>query len=187
MDCKLASAIEGLKSELRYENGKLAESLIARLESANAAIREEFNAKISSEIRVVSDKLDDVSRDTENKMTALHNAIKSVHECMNERMNAHVVQARKETDRQGQEITAASSSLLASIREHKEHVGVTIENLSDEISKSKEYVDSRPPPWSSGQSFWLQIQRSRVRFPALPDFLSSSGSGTGYTQPREVN
>ena len=40
--------------------------------------------------------------------------------------------------------------------------------------------------WSSGQSFWLQIQRSRVRSPALPDFLSSSGSGTGSTQPREV-
>ena len=39
--------------------------------------------------------------------------------------------------------------------------------------------------WSSGQSFWLQIQRSRVRSPALPDFLSSSGSGTGSTQPRE--
>ena len=44
-----------------------------------------------------------------------------------------------------------------------------------------------PPLWSSGQSFWLQIQRSRARFPALPDFLSSSGSGTGSTQPREVN
>jgi hypothetical protein len=44
-----------------------------------------------------------------------------------------------------------------------------------------------PPLRSSGQSFWLQIQRSRVRFPALPDFLSSSGSGTGSTQPREVN
>ena len=28
----------------------------------------------------------------------------------------------------------------------------------------------RPPLWSSGQSFWLQIQRFRVRFPALPDF-----------------
>ena len=27
-----------------------------------------------------------------------------------------------------------------------------------------------PPLWSSGQSFRLQIQRSRVRFPALPDF-----------------
>ena len=44
-----------------------------------------------------------------------------------------------------------------------------------------------PPLWSSGQSFLLQIPRSRVRFPALPDFLSSSGSGTGSTQPREVN
>jgi hypothetical protein len=26
---------------------------------------------------------------------------------------------------------------------------------------------------------WTQIQRSRIRFPALPDFLRSSGSGTG--------
>jgi len=43
-----------------------------------------------------------------------------------------------------------------------------------------------PPLWSSGQSFWLQIQRSRVRSPALPDFLSGSGSGKGSTQPREV-
>ena len=44
-----------------------------------------------------------------------------------------------------------------------------------------------PPLWSSGQSFWLQTEGSRVRFPALPDFLSSSGYGTGSTQPREVN
>ena len=46
-------------------------------------------------------------------------------------------------------------------------------------------VLSGTPLWSSGQSFWLQIQRFRVRFPALPDFLSGSGSGTGCTQPRE--
>jgi hypothetical protein len=41
--------------------------------------------------------------------------------------------------------------------------------------------------WSSGQSSWRQIQRTRVRFPALPHFLRSSGSGTGFTQPREDN
>jgi hypothetical protein len=37
----------------------------------------------------------------------------------------------------------------------------------------------RQPLWSNGQSSWLQIQRSGVPFPALPDFLRSSGSGTG--------
>jgi len=42
-------------------------------------------------------------------------------------------------------------------------------------------LEKVPPLWSSGQSFWLQIQRSQVRSPALPDFLSSSGSGTGST------
>jgi hypothetical protein len=44
-----------------------------------------------------------------------------------------------------------------------------------------------PPLWPSGQNSWLQIQRSWVRFPELPDFLRSSGSGTGSTQPREYN
>jgi hypothetical protein len=43
------------------------------------------------------------------------------------------------------------------------------------------------PLWSSGQSSWLQIQGSRFRFPALPDFLRNSGSGTGSTQPRQDN
>jgi hypothetical protein len=40
-----------------------------------------------------------------------------------------------------------------------------------------------PPLWSGGQSSWLLTQRVWVRFPAQPDFLSSSGSGTGSTQP----
>jgi hypothetical protein len=45
----------------------------------------------------------------------------------------------------------------------------------------------RPPLWSSGQISWLQVQRSQARFLALPDFLRSSRSGTGSTQPREDN
>jgi len=97
MDSKLTSAVEKFKSELRFENEKLAERLIARYESANAAIREECIAKISSEIRVVTDKIDSVSRDAENKSTSLNISIESVRECMSERINAHVVQARKET------------------------------------------------------------------------------------------
>jgi hypothetical protein len=41
--------------------------------------------------------------------------------------------------------------------------------------------------WPSGQTSWLQIQRSRFRFPALPNFLRSSGSGMESTQSREDN
>jgi hypothetical protein len=38
------------------------------------------------------------------------------------------------------------------------------------------------------QDFFLATDPEvRVRFPALPDFLRSSGSGTGSTQPREYN
>jgi hypothetical protein len=37
--------------------------------------------------------------------------------------------------------------------------------------------------------YWSEFQATdpevRLRFPALPHFLSSSGSGTGSTQPRE--
>jgi hypothetical protein len=52
----------------------------------------------------------------------------------------------------------------------------------------KGHLDSYTLPLcSSGQSSWLQIQRSRVRFPALSDFLRSSGSGSGSTQPHEDN
>jgi hypothetical protein len=52
---------------------------------------------------------------------------------------------------------------------------------------SEDVWDKWPPLWSSRQSFWLQIHRSRVPFPALPDLLRSSGSGTGSTHPREDN
>ena len=40
----------------------------------------------------------------------------------------------------------------------------------DEILLKMSIGRHGPPLWSSGQSFWLQIQRSRVRSPALPDF-----------------
>jgi hypothetical protein len=42
-----------------------------------------------------------------------------------------------------------------------------------------------PPLWSSGQSSWLLTHRSLVRFPALPNFLPSNGSGTGSVQSCE--
>jgi hypothetical protein len=58
--------------------------------------------------------------------------------------------------------------------------------LQTQIKRSM-YFNTETLLWSSGQSSWLQIQRSLVRFPALPDFLRSSGSRTVFTQPREYN
>jgi hypothetical protein len=43
------------------------------------------------------------------------------------------------------------------------------------------WIVTRPPLWSSGHTSWLLTQRSRVRFPALRNFLNSIGSGTGST------
>jgi hypothetical protein len=42
----------------------------------------------------------------------------------------------------------------------------------------------RPTQWCSDQSSCYS-SRHPVRFPALPYFLKSTGSGTGSTQPRE--
>jgi hypothetical protein len=43
---------------------------------------------------------------------------------------------------------------------------------------NSETWEDGPPLWSSGQSSWLQIQRSRVWFSALPCLLRSSRSGS---------
>jgi hypothetical protein len=48
-----------------------------------------------------------------------------------------------------------------------------------ELDSYETGLHSWPPLWSSGQSFWLQIQTSLVRFPALPHFFRSRGYGTG--------
>jgi hypothetical protein len=41
----------------------------------------------------------------------------------------------------------------------------------------KPMLHKRPPLCYRGQSSWLQVQNSQVRFPVLPDSLRSSGSG----------
>jgi hypothetical protein len=64
-----------------------------------------------------------------------------------------------------------------------ERGSLSLVRIIEELLERKSSCLGRPPLWSSGQSSWLQIQRIRVRFPALPDFLRNSGSGTGSTQP----
>jgi hypothetical protein len=46
-------------------------------------------------------------------------------------------------------------------------------------------------PWTASELQWSEFlsidPEVRVRFLALPDFLRSSGSGTGLIRPREKN
>jgi hypothetical protein len=62
-----------------------------------------------------------------------------------------------------------------------------------QLNPQANYTD-RPPlvgvvsaNFASGLVVRVPGCRSRVRFPALPDFLRSSWSGTGSIQPRESN
>jgi hypothetical protein len=45
--------------------------------------------------------------------------------------------------------------------------------------KTRFLLRAWPPLWSTGQSSYLQIERSRVPFLVVTDFLRSSGSGMG--------
>jgi hypothetical protein len=46
-------------------------------------------------------------------------------------------------------------------------------------------IEVKLPPRPGGQNCCLRAQKSRVRFSEIPDFLSSSGSRTGFNQSRE--
>jgi hypothetical protein len=50
---------------------------------------------------------------------------------------------------------------------------------------------TRDTNWTASVVWWSEFLATdpevRVRFPALPDFLRSGGSGIGSTQPREYN
>jgi hypothetical protein len=58
----------------------------------------------------------------------------------------------------------------------------SVKMVAQLVEKFPAFSATRPSLWSSGHSSWLQIQRSRCRFLALPDFLRSSESGTKRTQ-----
>jgi hypothetical protein len=79
--------------------------------------------------------------------------------------------------------TQYQSNLLLSKNKQRPRTATLCPSLYLRASVVSRDQNSRSGYREAEQSSWLLIQRSRVRFPALPDFLSSSGSGTGSTQP----
>jgi len=78
---KLASAVESLKPEIKEENDRQAKGLTAKFEAAHDKIRKDFQAKLSSEIVTVSEKIENVRKDNESEISKLSSTIDKVCQC----------------------------------------------------------------------------------------------------------
>ena len=99
---------ETLKVQLGQENENLAASFTGSFEAVNTKLREKFDIKMQHEIQGFSGKVDILKRDTELGIDDLTKSRGDLSEEMSTRVNAHIVQTRKELDKQGQEITTSS-------------------------------------------------------------------------------
>jgi hypothetical protein len=61
---------------------------------------------------------------------------------MSKRVNANIVQTRKELGKQGQETITSSKTVLASTSKHKAETETTVANLRQETNHKREYMDS---------------------------------------------
>jgi hypothetical protein len=77
--------------------------LTEKFEAVNRKLREEFNVKLQSEIQCVSERVNVLKSNTAHGITNLNNSVENLSEVMGSRVNAHIVQTRKELDKQGQE------------------------------------------------------------------------------------
>ena len=88
-------------------------------EAASAKLREEFNVKLQYEIQGISETVDALKRDTEHTIHYLSKSVDNLSEGVSARVKAHVVQTRKELEKQGQEIITGWKLVLTSVEVYK--------------------------------------------------------------------
>jgi hypothetical protein len=142
LETRLAAASE----RQSVESAKIAsaiEHLTAKFETAHDNIRDELNVKLNSEIQIVSERLENVRKDHESEISNLSDVTDKRCESVLDGINVHISQTRKQLDVQGQEVVNASRALQASINELKEQTEVTINNSSQEVTQSREYINDK--------------------------------------------
>jgi hypothetical protein len=92
---KLASAVGNLRSEIKEDNKRLADSLTAKFEAAHHKIRKDFDAKLSAEIVTVSAKIDTVQKDTESEMNKQSSTIDEVYARVNGKIDINLDQTKE--------------------------------------------------------------------------------------------
>ena len=160
---EVAKLTETLKAQLSQENEKLAASLTERFDAANKKLTEEFNAKLQHEIQGVSDKVDTLKTDTEQSIGNLTKSVGDLKEETSTRVSAHIVQTRKELDKQRQEIINNSKVVLANIREHKTETESTLANLRQTVTQNRGQVDDLLNSVSSEVRSSLQECESQIQ------------------------
>ena len=119
---KLASAVESLKSEIKEENEKLANSLTEKFEAADDKIRKYFEAKLSSEIVTVSAKIDDVRKDNEGEISKLSSAIDEVYVSVTEKFDTAVTQTKEEMVQYVDDKFRAVSGVMRQVRKNADEI-----------------------------------------------------------------
>jgi predicted aldo/keto reductase-like oxidoreductase len=92
----LTSAVESLRSEIKEENKKLADSLTAKFEAAHHKIKEDFDAKLTSGIITVSAKIDSVQKRNESEISKLLSTTDHVYVSVTEKVGTAVTQTKEE-------------------------------------------------------------------------------------------
>jgi hypothetical protein len=140
---EVSKLTETLKVQLSQVGEKLAASLTESFEAANAKFREELNGKLQQEIQGVSGKVDKLKRDTDHSIDNFTKSVGNLGEELSSGVNAHIVQTRKELDKQGQEIINGSKVISSNIREHKAETESSDEKLRQAMTQSREQVNDR--------------------------------------------
>jgi hypothetical protein len=167
---KLTSAVESLKSEIKKENERLANSLTAKFEAAHHKIREDFEAKLSSELITVSAKIDNVRKDNEGQISRLSSTIEEVYVSVTEKVDTAVTRTREEMAQYVDDKFRAISGDVQQVRK-----------IADEVSKVQATLGELQNKVTSGSSNTPQSADSRNTFVRVisTDQQAASASGVG--------
>jgi len=168
---KLASAVESLKSEIKEENEKLANSLTEKFEAADDKIRKYFEAKLSSEIVTVSAKIDDVRKDNEGEISKLSSAIDEVYVSVTEKFDTAVTQTKEEMVQYVDDKFRAISGDMRRVKKNADENSKVQATLGEPQNKITSVSSNTPQSTDSGNSIFRVVTTDQQ--------VASTSSGVG--------
>jgi hypothetical protein len=171
LSAKLTSAVEGLKSEIREENKRIADSLTAEIEAAQHKIREDFDAKLSSEIITVSANIHNVQKGNKSEISKLSSTIDEVYVSVTEKVDTAVTQTKEEMAQYVNDkfrAVAADIQQVRKIADENSKVQVTLGELQNKVASVS---SNKSQSANSGNTF--------VRVVTADQQVTSTSSGVG--------